>query len=95
MNILDRVRYSRNCTNDTFPLPSPADCLWYAHTEGAEAIDAWLRRNQPEHVRNNARNTDMRKEVGQAILAGLLNFFAHEGMPVTVDQFFEVREVQE
>lgn len=67
MNVLERIRYSRNCTNDTFPLPIIIDCLWYAYTESGEAIDARLRMAQPEHLRNNHRNVDMRKEVGQVI----------------------------
>jgi len=67
VNILERVRYSRNCTNDTFPLPSPTACLWYAFTEAGEVVDARLRLQQPEHVRNHARNDDPRREAGQAI----------------------------
>ncbi len=67
MNILERIRYSRNCTNDTFPLPSVVDCVWYAVTEFGEAIDARLRMAQPEHVRNNARNVDSRCETGQCV----------------------------
>ncbi len=67
MNIISRTRYSRNCTNDTFPLPSVADCLWYAITEAGEVVDAILRAKQPEHLRNNVRNVDPRSESGQAL----------------------------
>lgn len=68
MNILERIRYSRNCTNDSFPLPSPIDCLWYAKTEGdGESVDAWLRERRSADLRNNTRDHNMRKEVGQAI----------------------------
>ncbi len=66
MNIVARVRYSRNCTNDTFPLPNVGDCIRYAITELAEMVDAQLRMSQPEHLRNNHRNHDPRKECGQA-----------------------------
>ncbi len=65
MNIVARVRYSRNCTNDTFPLPSVTNCLRYAITEMAEFDDARLRQQQPEHLRNHARNDDPRRELGQ------------------------------
>ena len=44
-------------------------------------------------IRNVMRESP--QQINVTTLAGLLNFFAHEGMPVTVDQFFEVREVQD
>ena len=67
MNVISRTRYSRNCTNDTFPLPSIVDCLWYAFTEAGEVVDARLRMAQPAHLRNNARNVDPRHETGQVL----------------------------
>lgn len=65
MNIIARVRYSRNCTNDSFPLPDHPNCLWYAHSESGETASSLMYVRRPGDKRNNNRDRDPRKEWGQ------------------------------
>lgn len=48
--------------------PSPIDCLRYAVTEVAEAMDAWLRAQRPDNARNNSRQMDVLDELGDCAL---------------------------
>lgn len=48
--------------------PSPIDCLRYAVTEVAEAMDAWLRAQRPDDTRNNSRQMDVLDELGDCAI---------------------------
>lgn len=48
--------------------PDPAWSLAYAATESAEAIDADMRQRYADDNRNNARNVDVRHELGQCAM---------------------------
>ena len=43
----------REQIGDSWPTPSPGDCLRYAFTEAGEAMDAWLRCERPDDARNH------------------------------------------
>lgn len=66
MDVLERVGSSRMMLDGKFPYPSAVDCMRYAIQEMAEMDDAMMRQEQPEHKRNNGREHDPRKELGQA-----------------------------
>ena len=65
MNVIARTRYSRNCTNDDFPLPTVMDCLFYAHSESGETASSLMYVRRPGDKRNNNRDRDPRREWGQ------------------------------
>jgi len=75
MDVLERVGSSRMMLEGKFPYPSAVDCMRYAIQEMAEYDDARMRQDQPDHKRNNERQPDPRKELGQAfymVLSGCL-----------------------
>lgn len=75
MDCLERVGSSRLMLEGKFPYPSAVDCMRYAIQEMAEFDDARMREDQPDHKRNNERQPDARKELGQAgymVLSALL-----------------------
>src|SRR5574343_139598 len=77
MDVLERVGSSRMMLDGKFPYPSAVDCMRYAIQELAEMDDAMMRQEQPNHKRNNGREHDPRKELGQAgymILSAILYF---------------------
>jgi hypothetical protein len=77
MDVLERVGSSRLMLEGKFPYPSAVDCMRYAIQEMAEYDDAMMRAYQPDHKRNNERQPDPRKELGQAgymILSAMLYF---------------------
>ena len=75
MDVLERVGSSRMMLEGKFPYPSAVDCMRYAIQEMAEYDDAMMRQDQPDHKRNNERQPDPRRELGQAgymILSAML-----------------------
>lgn len=66
MDVLERVGSSRMMLDGKFPYPSAVDCMRYAVQELAEFDDAMMRQEQPTHKRNNGKEHDPRKELGQA-----------------------------
>jgi hypothetical protein len=77
MDVLERVGSSRLMLEGKFPYPSAVDCMRYAIQEMAEYDDARMREDQPDHKRNNERQADARKELGQAgymILSAMLHY---------------------
>lgn len=64
--------------NTPFKTPDTLDCLRYAVTEIAEAMDVWLRQNNQAHARNNGRNHDLYAELADTAMMLLT---ALDGMP--------------
>lgn len=58
----------RKMSEGRWPTPTPRDSALYAVTEIAEAIDARLRLENPDHVRNNERNEDVLAELADAAI---------------------------
>lgn len=75
MDVLERVGSSRLMLEGKFPYPEGVRCMRYAVQELAEYDDARMRLDQPDHKRNNERQPDSRRELGQAgymILSAML-----------------------
>lgn len=65
-DLVEIVRQSRERTNDVFPLPDAYSCIDYAITEAGEYLDAILREKRNGDKRNNSKEHDARKELGQS-----------------------------
>ena len=65
-DLVEIVRASRERTDSVFPLPDVDSCIDYAITEAGEYLDAILRDNRNGDKRNNSKDHDARKELGQA-----------------------------
>jgi hypothetical protein len=67
MDMLDRVKLSRERLQGVFPYPDAVRCIRYAITELAEYDDALLRLEYTGDKRNHDKQPDPRKELGQAM----------------------------
>lgn len=65
-DLVEIVRESRERTAGVFPLPDVPSCIDYAITEAGEYLDAILREKRAGDKRNNGKDHDARKELGQA-----------------------------
>ena len=81
MNPLERVASSRLMLDGHFPYPNAVDCMRYSLQEMCEYDDAMMRQEQPDHKRNNGREHDPRKELGQAGYM-ILSAYLHFGEPL-------------
>jgi hypothetical protein len=54
--------------NTPFKTPDTLDCLRYALTEAAEAMDVWLREKNQTHARNNERNHSLHAELADTAM---------------------------
>lgn len=54
--------------NTPFKTPDTLDCLRYALTEAAEAMDVWLREKNQTHARNNERNHSINQELADTAM---------------------------
>lgn len=65
-DLVEIVRESRERTNSVFPLPDVDSCVDYAITEAGEYLDAIMRDKRNGDKRNNSKDHDARRELGQA-----------------------------
>jgi hypothetical protein len=54
--------------NTPFKTPDTLDCLRYALTEAAEAMDVFLREKNQTHARNNERNHSLHAELADTAM---------------------------
>ena len=75
MDVLERVGSSRLMLDGKFPYPDEIGCIIHCAGEATEYRDARRRIENPEEKRNNGKQHDPRKELGQCaymLLSGLL-----------------------
>jgi hypothetical protein len=71
--------------NTPFKTPDTLDCLRYALTEAAEAMDVWLREKNQTHARNNERNHSLHAELADTAmmlltaLPEITEFYSYSG----------------
>lgn len=54
--------------NSWWPTPDVRTSLLYAFTEIAEAVDAQIRSEHPDHARNSARNLNVEEELADCVI---------------------------